>query len=44
MPPERPGHVLPTYQIMDESGRITNEVEFPSEVRPRGGACLAHKL
>lgn len=31
--PNRPLHVLPTYQIMDESGTILNEAEFPSEVR-----------
>lgn len=38
VPPERPGHVLPTYQLLDETGRITNEAEFPSEVRP--GLCV----
>jgi len=30
---ERPGNVIPTYQIMDESGKITNEAEFPTDVR-----------
>ena len=30
--PERPEKVIPTYQVMDESGKIVNEDQFPSEV------------
>jgi len=30
--PDRPSAILPTYQLMDESGKILNESEFPSEL------------
>ena len=28
--PERPGHAIPTYRLMDKDGKILNKKEMPN--------------